>query len=240
MVLLPVLKFTLWASFSPSGLFFGYVTQSYLFWCFFTKAEDSAQLAPGTDVPVTSRLRENTKKKVSLAVLRAAQSRRWFDLMYPNRRTSARRNKQRKNGKLARATNAAVGKVIYANISVGRASDLAGHSADNITQATLISLPACISAPCSFMPHGDETACRGPYAEQNTEKSLPPCFCGADASELIISESGGSVQGAEPTIVDEIICDEPSGSTTASDLVRPKWRLYQSKSFSGSALSSTR
>ena len=210
--LLPILKVTLWASFNPCGLIF------WLLKCF-TNAKYAEQFPPRAEVRVISRLRKY-KKKVSLDVLRADQRRRWFELMYPNWKTSARRNRQRKNGKLARATNAALRKLIYVNISGGRASDLAGHSADNIAQATLLSLPACISAPCSFMPHGDETASRGCYAEQNTEKRVPPCFCGADASELVISESGGLVQGAEPTIVDDIICDEPYGvGSTCRSLV---------------------
>ena len=62
------------------------------------------------------------------------------------------------------------------------------------------------------MPHGDETACRGPYAEQNTEKNSPPYFCDADASELVISESGiktsNDVERLEEIGVDAILVGE--------------------------------
>ena len=46
MVLLPILEFTLWASFNPSGLFFGLCNTVLSFLMCFTNAEDSAQLAP--------------------------------------------------------------------------------------------------------------------------------------------------------------------------------------------------
>ena len=61
------------------------------------------------------------------------------------------------------------------------------------------------------MPHGEETACRDHLIEQNTVKDILPCCCSADASEFVISETGGFVQGADITIVDELICDDPCG-----------------------------
>ena len=186
-----ILVFTLWASFNPSGLFLWLCNTVLSILISFTNADNSVRLAPRAKVPVISMLR-NKKKKVSLAVLRADQRRRWFELMYPHRRTSARRNRQRKNGKLHRATNAAIRNLIYANISV-------------------ISLPGCMSAPCSFMPHGEETASRNHLIEQSTSKDILPCWCSADASEFVISETGGFVQGADITIVDELICDDPCG-----------------------------